>query len=116
MVLDALLDRLAAARSDGLDFDTAWPGALGAALRAAERHERPEWAAAIEATQEAWRSSFERRGPGQEALAGLREARELADPPSRECAHCGAPVASRDPRAMYCSPRCRRDAYVARAA
>ncbi len=110
MVLAALLDALAAARSDGLDFDTAWPDGLAAALRAAERWERGDWACALGATQDAWRMAYGRRAPrsAEQALQALEDPdRETVDVPERECDWCGGTIATRDPRARFCSSRCR---------
>jgi hypothetical protein len=120
--VSTLGDQLADARRSGESFETAWPDALAAALGAARfQRERYEWANVLADTIGAWRSAFERRA----ASAPDRALRALAEDPDRvacgdqrACAHCvGEIPAGRDPRAVYCSSRCRHKAhYLARVA
>jgi hypothetical protein len=57
-VPEKLCGLLAAARRDGREFDEAWFVAVSEALRGAS--ERSDWRAALEATEAAWRASYER--------------------------------------------------------
>lgn len=64
MVLQALLDRLAAARRAGTTFADAWPDALETALRAAAgKRDRAEWSRALAETAVTWQEAYERRAP-----------------------------------------------------
>ncbi len=120
MVLRCLLDRLASARAAGESFEQAWPDALRCALGVAERFERQEWADVLASHDiaESWRHAFERRPPrpAEQALRALEDPdRETVDVLERHCARCGSAIAAeRDPRARWCSDRCRRAASYER--
>jgi hypothetical protein len=105
------------ARCFGFPFAGAW---LHASRSAAGIAEHPgEWLAVFEATEDAWRRAYERVDATEvdAALGVLGEGRELPDDDwgRRCCEQCGHWLApDRDPRALYCGERCRRDASYRR--
>jgi hypothetical protein len=111
-----LLEQLAEARRAGRTFDESWPVALGAAVRAAQRFERQEWAQVLGSMADSWRAAWERRPPtaGELALATVDSFRGRGETlPDRECRHCGGGIPDERGRrgaAFYCSDRCRREA------
>jgi hypothetical protein len=111
-----LLEQLAEARRAGRTFDESWPMAVGAAVRAAQRLERQEWAQVLGSMADAWRAAWERRPPtaGELAAASLDSLRGRGEPlPDRECRRCGGGIPDTRGRrctALYCSDRCRREA------
>lgn len=105
---------LAEARRQRAPFDFAW-GQVIAVLRGAD----DSWLDALRTTRWAWRNSYE-RVPARQAEDALRAWLPIFD--GREiptlvrcCDHCGDPLGERsDPRSIYCSVRCRRDAAYER--
>lgn len=115
-----LLEQLAAARRRGESFEAAWPDAFVAALRAAHRRERQDWADVLGGMVESWRAAWERRPATRPELAlGLIAAEDRGVPlPARECEHCRGTIPDdrgrRGAPARYCSDRCCHAAHEAR--
>lgn len=110
-----LREQLAAARSDGVNFDEAWPVALAAAVSAVQ-WEREEWIDALSGTIEAWRAAWERRDASRTDRALLVIVRPGGMPlPERACEGCGEEIpADRNVTARFCSDPCRRRANYLR--
>jgi hypothetical protein len=113
--LTRLLATLVAERRCGADFEEAWPAAMREALAGVGGAERSNWTAALNGTMRAWEASYERfPQSSRESAAGLlSEGRGPAPVDGDSCAHCGQGVVQpgRGARRLYCSARCRRDAY-----
>jgi len=122
---EILVVQLAGARRKGAGFADAWPDALAAALASVrDARECREWTTVLAEMVETWRAAFERRP----AARRERALRAVADDPDREplddadgepcgrrCEHCDAAIPDdRDPRTIYCSDRCRKNAHYAR--
>jgi len=118
---------LAAQRAAGVNFEAAWPQVVHQAVQTAD--EADEWLVVLHATRGAWAAAYE----GREAKRAERSLLAVAVDPDREplegpatrglCQHCSRPIPAErlvhdKPRrpVRYCSPRCRRDASVARLA
>ena len=110
-----LLEQLAAARRQGVTFAAAWPPALGTAIATARPLERDDWSAVLVGTIDTWRAAFEEQPASrrERALAIVAVDPERV-PIGRECARCGGEIPEARRRALYCSPRCKRDANYAR--
>lgn len=107
---------LADARGRGESFAVAWTYGVASVCRTAVEEEA--WRAVFAGTREGWRRAYEGlpATPGELALAAV--APELIGDldgdglERRRCAWCDTPLEiSRDPRAVYCSDRCRRRAH-----
>ncbi len=113
-----LVDQLADARRDGVPFAEAWPDALAAALASVQSNtERGEWASVLGGMVGVWRDAFQRRpvSSHERALSLLADSSDREPSPGRSCEHCDGPIPDeRDPRMIYCSDRCRRDASYMR--
>ena len=84
-----LRERLATARSGGVDFEEAWPLALAAAVNAAQ-WEREEWRDTLTGMVETWRAAWERRTPQARERAVLALVMPGGTPlPERACENCG---------------------------
>lgn len=107
-----VLEALRVARAFGVPFDRAWPGAVRTAAKLSD--EPGAWAAAFEATRDVWAAEFagEPRARPLQALANVGEDLEVDDARAkRRCEHChGWIPVDRDPRALYCTDKCRRRA------
>ncbi len=112
---EALRERLAIARWDGVSFDRAWPVALSAAVNTV-RWEREEWIDALSGTVEAWRAAWERRDTTRQEQALTVLVRPGGERlPDRACESCGVEIAAdRHGNARFCSDRCRRHATYLR--
>ena len=105
------------ARCFGYPFEAAWQHASPSAAGIAEHPD--EWQAAFDATRDAWRRAYEGADATEReaAIGALGERRDMPDDDwgRRRCEHCGHWLApDRDPRALYCGERCRRDASYRR--
>jgi hypothetical protein len=110
-----LRERLATARSGGLGFEEAWPGALAAAVNAAQ-WEREEWRDILSGMVETWRAAWERRDASSAERAVLALVMPGGTPlPERACENCGEEMpADRHRAARFCSDPCRRHATYLR--
>jgi hypothetical protein len=112
---EALRERLATARRDGVSFDEAWPVALAAAMNTAQ-WEREEWQDILPSMVETWRAAWERR----DATGAERAVLALVAPggtplPERACEHCGKEIdPDRHRNTRFCSDGCRRRATYLR--
>lgn len=109
-----VLDMLVTARRFGVPFERAWPDAVAGAVGVSD--EPAEWAAAFEWAREEWAAAFAGTpAPStSRALATLAEDLELEDNrATRRCENDNCkgwiPV-DRDPRARFCSDKCKRQA------
>ena len=108
---------LADARRRGLPFDRAWADGVWIVCHAAR--DRDWWLGVFAEQREAWRRAYEGEAPTRPEAA-LGEVRpehlgelvvDLAeDVSARPCAVCEGPIHRSDPRARYCSVKCRRAA------
>jgi hypothetical protein len=110
-----LRERLATARSGGVNFDEAWPIALAAAVNTVQ-WERGEWQDILSGMIETWRAAWERRYASRPESALLALPMPGGTPlPERSCENCGEEMpADRHRAARFCSDPCRRHATYLR--